>query len=150
MVTSIGRWTLTAGPEISAQIYAAIAPSSLCNCADCRVFLANPERLMPLEFKRFAATLGFNLAKPASLSHVNLEGDNVTITSGFYHLVGSSQSGADVLQLDGNAGSFHYEWITPGFGYGFGSDVSLLREEFQGYPVVQLEFQPGNAFTPSL
>jgi hypothetical protein len=140
MQRTVGRWQIDHDPELTRRCFAQVPVGSGCDCAYCRNFNVGASQFLPADFQLLAAALGVDVAKPAELLHYCRNESGLYLTGGWFHLVGSIVSGADMVQ-DSKECSF--ERLVPGFEIGFTAKVALVPEAFRSYPLIQLEFQTG-------
>jgi len=143
MQRTIARWLVDFDPDVTRRCYAQLAIGTGCGCDQCRNFDKAVEKAFPPEFRSLADALGLDIAKPAELCHWYREPSGLYVTGGWFHFVGSILVGDDVMQMSGSTGTFRFEQLVPGFEFGLGAQLALVREPFDGHPVVQLEFQTG-------
>jgi hypothetical protein len=75
------------------------------------------------------------------LSHCSRDpSTGLHITGGFFHVIGSIVSGADVLEWSGSSGSYHFGPMSPPFEFGFRSKADLVSDPFWSHSVIQLDF----------
>jgi len=59
---------------------------------------------------------------------------------GFFHFIGTIESGEDAVHREGACGTFRLERVGEYFEYGITSETALIEEAFKGHQVTQLEF----------
>ncbi|MFT3896487.1 MAG: hypothetical protein QM719_02120 [Thermomonas sp.] len=141
MIIRIARWEIEIDPVQTAACYAGTIESNPCQCDDCRNFRAAAHLAFPEAFREFASSIGIDISKPAELCHYGSAGEPCP-TSGWFHLVGTLRSGQDAwTETSPNTSLLDSE---PAFGLkgiGFTTEIALLPDSFENYPVVQLEFE---------
>jgi len=87
--------------------------------------------------------LGVDYKKPSEVYHnARLENGRHDY-GGWFHFVGTIESGADALRPTGNdpcQGTFELEPLGKDFMFGFSRCLDLVREPFRDHKLVQLEF----------
>lgn len=141
MRRTVSRWLIDHDPDATRRCYASLAFGTGCKCNQCRNFDAAAGRTFPAQFIALADALGIDPAKPAELCHWYREPSGLYVTGGWFHVVGSTVAGEDVLHWDGKNGTFRFEELVPGLEFGFSTRLELVREAFAGLPLLQLEFQ---------
>src|SRR5262245_13388705 len=116
MQRTIGRWLIDHDPELTRCCFARVPAGPGCDCAYCRNFNAGAGKPFPAEFQVLAESLGVNVQKPAELCHYCREKSGLYFTGGWYHLVGSIVSGADLVQASNECA---FERLAPQFEIGF-------------------------------
>ncbi len=81
--------------------------------------------------------MGIDHRKEAEVYHNGLLDNGLHYYGGWFHFVGSIESGADVMEP---AGTFRPEPGNDGFEMGFSRSLALVPEAFGNQPLVQLEF----------
>jgi len=137
----VGRWLIDCDPDTTRRCYAQLPVGTGCSCQQCRNFDAAAGRTFPPEFVRLLDTLGVDPTKPAELCHWCREPSGLYLTGGWFHLVGSIVAGEDVVELVDNVGLVRFEELVPGLKFGFSSYLALVREVFEGLPLIQLKFE---------
>lgn len=138
---TVARWLIDHDPDVTRRCYAPLAVGTGCKCNQCRNFDAAVGRTFPPAFVALANDLGIDTTKPAELCHWCSEPSGLHLTGGWFHLVGTIVTGDDVIQWDGNSGTFRFEQLVPGLEFGLSVRLALVREAFARLPLVQLEFQ---------
>src|SRR4051794_34133970 len=94
----VARWLIDHDPGATLQCFARLRPGTGCTCDECRNFDAAVGRTFPDDFVTLALSLGVDPTKPSELAHYCREASGLHLTCGWFHLVGSIVSGADVLK----------------------------------------------------
>ena len=97
----------------------------------------------PRDFREIAEALGIDLSKPAELCHYGLPATPVRLTGGWFHVVGSMESGRDAWKGDGppsSARTADFEKLASGAEFGVHSDAQLVADVFKDAPLIQIEF----------
>lgn len=137
----VGRWLIDCDPDTTRRCYAQLPVGTGCSCQQCRNFDAAAGRTFPPEFVRLLDTLGVDPTKPAELCHWCREPSGLYLTGGWFHLVGSIVAGKDLVEWVNNVGLMRFEELVPGLKFGFSSYLALVREVFEGLPLIQLKFE---------
>ncbi len=142
-IANIGRWKIRFDREATRTAYSGVLQGSpeSCGCEDCLNLAAVRLQAYPLEVIAIFKQLGIDYTKEAETWRVYREESGLHLYSGFFHFVGSIESGKDAIVFTNQTGTYDLEKIGDYFGYGFTSNVSLLPKSFAGKEVVQLEFQ---------
>lgn len=136
----IGRWCIRFDPDLTRELYALCAGVD-CECSDCANFLAAGELAFSPPFVQLLRQLGVDPGKPAELCHYGSSGDPMP-TQGWFHIVGHIESGRDAWrQVGENAYNLDPEPFAGMTGIGFSSRLSQVPEPFEGYGLIQLEFE---------
>lgn len=139
--TKIARWVLEYDVETTLRYYTQRPIGSGCDCLDCRNFQAGGKQFYPTEFQTLADDLGIDLAKPVDLMHFGRDpSTGLHMSGGFFHVIGSIVSGADVMEWSGSSGSYRFEPMDPPFEFGFGSKADLVSDPFRSHSVMQITF----------
>jgi hypothetical protein len=139
VIARIGRWEIDCDPLQTAACYAKDVEWTPCECTDCRNFYAVSNLAFTKEFRDFANSLGIDISKPAEIWHYR-SSDESCNTNGWFHFVGTLRSEHDAW-VSPNTSQLDSE---PAFGLkdiGFTTKIALLPDSFEGYPIVQLEFE---------
>ena len=143
-IVTYGRWRLDCDTAVTRQKYAQIASGApeVCGCATCRNFAAARKQIYPTTALRLFEELGIAVGREAEVYHNCRLAPGQHRYGGWFHLVGTVVSGADASRSIGeNAWTFDLEDVNDAFKMGFTCRIGLLSKVFEGYPVVQLEFQ---------
>lgn len=141
MRQTVGRWLIEHDLETTRRCFAQVPIGTGCTCNQCRNFDQAVDRAFPAEFQLLADTLGVDVAKPVELCHYYREPSGLWLTHGWFHFVGTILSGEDVMHWRNGTGTYRFEQLVPGFEFGFGANLDLVRDEFKPHPLVQLVFQ---------
>ncbi len=142
-VVNIGRWNLKCDREETRAAYLRVpfgSPES-CGCEDCLNLAAARSQAYPPKALEIFEQLGIDCSKEAETWRMYRDESGLHHYSGFFHFIGSIESGKDVMQVVNEIGTYDFEETADCFKYGFTSDAQLLPESFTGKEVVQLEFQ---------
>lgn len=142
-VVNIGRWKLKYDAEATRQAFAGVpvgSPES-CGCAECLNFAAARERAYPPEALAVFERLGIDRRKESEIWHTHRDESGMHHYGGFFHFVGSVESGEDVAPMVNGVGTYKFESVGKNFEFGFTSGAALIPESFTGREVAQLEFQ---------
>jgi hypothetical protein len=140
---TIRRWKLQSDPDATRSAFSHLelgSPES-CGCTDCLNFAAARERAYPSEILTVFDQLGIDSHKESEIWHYCREDSGVHLYGGFFHFVGSIESGKDAKEMVDGYGTIDLEAIGEGFEFGFTSNVALVPKSFGDALVVQLEFQ---------
>ncbi len=139
-----GRWELDCDSIATNEMYRQIksgAPES-CGCGPCRNFVAARQEIYPTLVLDLFRDLGISFNREAEVYHNCRVEPGQHNYGGWFHFIGSISSGGDASrQIARNAWAFDLEKVTDRFKLGFTRRVGLLNKLFEGYPVIQLEFQ---------
>jgi len=142
-VLNIGRWKLKCDAEATRRAFSGVligSPES-CGCAECLNFAAARDRAYPPEALANFERLGVDHRKESEIWHTHRDELGLHHYGGFFHFVGSIESGEDAKRMVNGVGTFELESIAEYFEFGFTSDAALIPESFVGKEVAQLEFQ---------
>jgi hypothetical protein len=85
--------------------------------------------------------LGINHSCESEVYHLARLPTGLHLYGGWFHCVGSIQSGEDALRLtSGSGGTVDLEPVSGGFKLGFTRELGLVPESFKNLPLVQIEF----------
>ena len=142
-IANIGRWKIRFDREATRTAYSGVSLGSpeSCGCEDCLNLAEVRLQAYPPEALTIFEQLGIDYTKEAETWRVYREESGLHIYNGFFHFVGSIESGKDVIVYTNQTGTYDFEKVGDYFEYGFTSNISLLPESFAGKEVVQLEFQ---------
>ncbi len=140
---TIRRWKLQSDPDATRSAFSnrELGSPESCGCADCLNFAAARERAYPAEVLTVFNQLGIDSHKESEIWHYCREDSGLHHYGGFFHLVGSIESGKDAKEMVNGHGTFDLEPIGDAFEFGFTSNVALVPKSFGDAHVVQLEFQ---------
>jgi hypothetical protein len=141
-ISNFGRWSVKFDPEETAHRYAQLSLGNGCSCTECVNFATVGLDAFPKDFQKIADQLGIDVRKPAELCHYNKEANGLRLTGGWFHAVGSLESGADAFketEVPG-ASTADFEKLPSGAEFGFSSKVQLVANAFKGGPLVQVDF----------
>jgi hypothetical protein len=141
MQRNVARWRIDHDRPKTTQCYAQLPIGTGCDCNQCRNFDAAPGRTFPFEFTKLLETFCIDPIKPVELCHYCRESSDDYLTGGWFHLVGWIVSGEDVMFWANNSGTMRFEKLVCGVEFGFSTQLSLVREFFDGQSLLQLEFQ---------
>lgn len=142
-LVNIGRWNLRSGREATRAAYSGVpigSPES-CGCEQCLNFAASRDRAYPSEILAIFKQLGIDSHKESEIWHTHRDESGLHHYGGFFHFIGSIESGKDAKQIVNGVGAFDLESIGECFEFGFTSDAQLIPASFAGKEVAQLEFQ---------
>lgn len=146
---TFARWEIECDSAITRALYTELqsgAPEA-CGCAPCRNFAAARQEVYPTDVMRLFDQLGIAHNREAEVYHTHRLVPGRHRYGGWFHFVGRIVSGSDAakqITIKGKqveAWSFDLEKVGAEFEVGFTQRIGLLRESFEGRPVVQLEFQ---------
>ena len=142
-VVNIGRWNLKCDREATRAAYLGVPLGSLesCGCEDCLNLSAARFQAYPPEAVAIFEQLGIDCSKEAETWRFCRDELGLHNYSGFFHFIGSIESGRDAIPVVNGTGTYDLEETADCFKYGFTSHISLIPESFTGKEVVQLEFQ---------
>jgi hypothetical protein len=140
---NVGRWNLKCDREATRVAYSSVLLGSpeTCGCEDCLNLVAARNQAYPPEALAIFEQLGIDRTKEAETWRRYRDKSGLHHYGGFFHFVGSIESGKDAIEIVNEVGTFDLEKTRNYFEYGFTSNVHLLPESFAGKEVVQLEFQ---------
>jgi hypothetical protein len=135
---------LCCDPEATRRAFAAVpvgSPES-CGCGDCLNFAAARDLAYPPEIRAAFERLGIDYRKESEIWHTHRDESGLHHYGGFFHFVGSLQSGKDAEELLGSGiGTFDLEQMGQYFSFGFTSKAQLVPDSFKGSQPTQFEFQ---------
>jgi hypothetical protein len=145
VLTSIqcGRWLVSCDVEATRRAYTAVAQGSAeeCGCNTCQNFAVQRARVYPATTLALFDSLGIQPDREAEVSHFARLESGLHFYGGWFHFMGSIVSGADAAkQISENRWQSDLENETEDFSLGFTSMTHLVRKPFEGFPLVQLEF----------
>jgi hypothetical protein len=141
---TFARWQIECDPETTRKLYARVQSGSpeACGCEPYLNFAAARKQAYPVDVIRLFDSLGVADDREAEIYHTHRIAPRKHHYGGWFHFVGRIVSGADASkQITTNAWGFDLEKVSAEFELGFTHRIGLLKEPFQGHPVVQLEFQ---------
>lgn len=141
MQRTIARWVVDHDADATRRCFDRLPVGSGCTCTSCRNFDAATGRNFPPAFSELATHLGIDPTKPAELCHYGREPSGLHWMGGWFHFVGSIESGDDVLHWENGTGTFRFEELVPGMEFGLSSRLALVAEVFSDLSLIQLEFQ---------
>ncbi len=112
-----------------------------CGCEICLNLVAARSQAYPPKALEIFEQLGIDCSKEAETWRYCRGESGLHHYSGFFHFIGSIESGKDAIPVINGTGTYDLEETSDCFKYGFTSSVHLLPESFAGKEVVQLEFQ---------
>ncbi len=149
-LVEIARWTLKYDQEATRNAFSHVkggSPES-CGCADCLNFAAARDRAYASDALKIFEMLGIDSHKESEIWHTHRDESGLHHYGGFFHFVGTIESGTDAIQSvngvwpkPGFIGTYDLKSIGDDFRFGFTSHVVLVPKLFTGRPVTQLEFQ---------
>jgi hypothetical protein len=142
-VLNIGRWNLRCDRKATQAAYSGVhqgSPES-CSCKHCLNFVSARNLAYPPEALAIFEQLGIDSRKESEIWHTYRDESGVHHYGGFFHFIGSIESGADAKQITSGVSTFDLESIGEYFEFGFTSDAQLIPESFVDQRVTQLEFQ---------
>lgn len=142
-VANIGRWKIRFDREATRTAYSGVSLGSpeSCGCEDCLNLAPARPQAYSLEAMKIFEQLGIDYTKEAETWRVYREESGLHHYSGFFHFIGSIESGKDAIVFTNQTGTYDFEKIGECFECGFTSNISLLPKSFASKEVVQLEFQ---------
>lgn len=141
-IAQIGRWTIQCDPDATRQAFSRVPLGSpeACSCSDCLNFAASRVRAYPSEVLLIFDELGIDSRKESEIWHTHRDESGLHHYGGFFHFIGTIQSGRDVMVKMNGYGTYDFEGIGEYFEWGLASETALVPEPFTGFPVTQLEF----------
>ena len=142
--SEFGRWQIAFDRDETIRRYSLLPNGNGCSCTDCKNFFMVGVDAYPKDFRDIADALGIDLSKPAELCHYGAPGTTMRLTGGWFHVVGSINSGREPWKSDALKSSVKYadyEKLPSGAEFGLSSDAQLVAEAFKGAPLIQVEFQ---------
>ena len=138
----LGRWKIQCDPESTREAFSRVpfgSPES-CGCTECLNFVAARDRAYPSAALAILDRLGIDSHKESEIWHTHRDENGLHHYGGFFHFIGSIESGRDAKQKTNGHVTFDFESIGEHFEWGLTSNVALIRQSFAGAPVTQLEF----------
>lgn len=147
-IVNIGRWKIKFDREATLAAYSGVSLGSpeSCGCEDCLNLVAARSQAYAPEAMAIFEQLGIDHTKEAETWRMCREESGLHLYGGFFHFIGSIESGKDAVVFINQTGTFDLEKLGDYFEYGFTSNVHLLPESFAGKEIVQLEFQTRTAW----
>ena len=141
-VSNFGRWVVRFDREETAHRYAQLPLGAGCSCTECANFASVGLHAFPLDFQKIADELGIDVQKPAELCHYNKEPNGLRLTGGWFHAIGSMESGVDAWKETPapTAHAVDFEKLPSGAEFGFSSKAELVANAFKGASLIQVEF----------
>lgn len=140
---SFARWKLNSDVDATKQIYATLtngAPEE-CGCDPCRNFAAQRTQAYPPEVLKLLAALGIASNREAEVYHLARLPSGRHLYGGWFHFAGEVLEGRDAaMQIAENVWRPDLEIVSGPFKLGFTSKLALVPRGFQGWHLVQLEF----------
>ena len=142
-VVNIGRWKLRYDAAATREAFSGVLVGSpeACGCTECLNFASIRGCVYPPEALAIFERLGIDPRKESEIWHTHRDESGLHHYGGFFHFVGSIESGEDAKRMVNRVGTFKLEPIGEHFEYGFTSDAALIPASFAGKEVAQLEFQ---------
>ena len=137
------RWELIADPEATRNAYGHISKSGpeKCPCEPCKNFIAARERIYPPDVLDLFSKLGISFDRETEVYHMGRLESGKHLYGGWFHFVGSIQSGMDAHKPIGdNRWQVDLERVTEDFSLGFTSMIGLPEKAFEKKRLVQVEF----------
>ncbi len=134
------RWVISYDPEATRRAYEAISFGSpeQCGCTDCRNFAAAREVIYTRGVLSVLDRLGIDQRKEAEIYYGGPIGGGRHVYAGWFHFVGSIESGEDAWSPDG---MFRPDSVSDSLEIGFSRAFALVPDAFRQGPLMQLEFQ---------
>jgi len=141
-ISSVGRWVVRFDREETIRRYALLPTGTGCSCTECTNFNTAGRRAFPDDFQKIAEELGIDVQKPAELCHYSKEPTGLHLTGGWFHIVGSLESGGEAWKETTvpSTRTADFEKLSSGAGIGFSLEAQLVADAFKGAPLVQIEF----------
>src|SRR5436190_2868859 len=137
-----GRWTIQCDPEGTRVAFSLVpigSPES-CGCNDCLNFTAARDRAYPSAALAIFNQLGIDSQKESEIWHTHRDETGLHHYGGFFHFIGTIESGRDVMVKMNSYSTYDFEMIGEHFEWGLRAETALVPEAFAGGPVTQLEF----------
>jgi hypothetical protein len=142
------RWEIECDQETTRDLFSRVqsgAPET-CGCVPCRNFAAAREQLYPVDVIQLLDSLGIPHDREAEVYHTHRIRPRRHGYGGWFHFVGRIVGGLDACKQigttkDAPVWGFDLEKVSAEFKMGFTQRIGLLKEPFQGHPIVQIEFQ---------
>ena len=138
----LGRWTIQCDPEGTRVAFSLVpigSPES-CGCNDCLNFAAARDRAYPSAALAIFNQLGIDSHKESEIWHTHRDETGLHHYGGFFHFIGTIESGRDVMVKMNGYSTYDFEMIGEHFEWGLRAETALVPEAFTGGPVTQLEF----------
>ena len=141
-LSTFGRWVLKFDRDETARRYSLLPAGNGCSCTECTNFNTVGLRAFQHDFRRIAEQLGIDVQKPAELCHYSKDSTGLHLTGGWFHVIGSLQSGRDAWKETDmpSARTADFEKLASGAEIGFSPEAHLVPDVFKGASLVQLEF----------
>jgi hypothetical protein len=138
----LGRWTIQCDPEGTRVAFSLVpigSPES-CGCNDCLNFAAARDRAYSSAALAIFNQLGIDSQKESEIWHTHRDETGLHHYGGFFHFLGTIESGRDVMVKMNGYSTYDFEMIGEHFEWGLRAETALVPEAFAGGPVTQLEF----------
>jgi hypothetical protein len=138
-----GRWEINCDSESTSNAYASvlIGGPEECGCEHCLNFVAARMQVYPPSVMELFGRLGISPNREVEIYYLARLPSGRHLYGGWFHFIGSILSGADAArQVAENSWQPDLEPANENFSLGFSSRCALVRRQFAGFPLVQLEF----------
>ncbi len=141
------KWKLSVDVEATREAYSKIERGSAeeCGCQKCLNFVASRKTIYPEEVSILFDRLGVDFRKEVEVCHDGISEVGLHFYSGWFHCVGYLESPSSKVMLAEYADTQVYELVleevSQQFQIGFTENGGLYWTEFEGKPLVQIEFR---------
>ncbi len=140
------KWNLNVDVESTREAYSKIERGGAeeCGCQKCLNFVISRKIIYPEDVLILFGRLGIDFTKEVEVYHDGISKNGSHCYSGWFHCVGYLESPSSNVILAEYADTQVYELkleeISQQFQIGFTESRGLYWEEFEGKPLVQIEF----------
>jgi len=145
-ILRVGRWRVRADVQRTRKAHANLARGGAaeCGCSGCRNFEALRSQWLEGPVGRVLESLGIEPAYEVEVFHSARLASGLHLYGGWYHFVGSIESGDEAWVRDGDSDSVRvarFEPLSATLRIGLHTDIDLPRPTFDDLPLVQLDFE---------
>ena len=140
------KWKFNVDIEATREVYSKIERGSAeeCGCQKCLNFVASRKKIYPEEVLILFDRLGVDLKKEVEVCHDGVSENGLHFYSGWFHFVGYLENPTPKIMVTEYANTLVYvldlEEVSQEFRIGFTENGGLYWKEFEGKPLVQIEF----------
>ena len=141
----VGNWILQADVQRTKAAHAKLTESGAdeCSCDGCKNFVAVRAKFLEGPLGSLLDQLGISPPWEVEVYEIHRVSPGVHMYGGWFHFVGSIEPGSPVARAVESPTLTEikeFESISPKLSVWFDSNAVLVREPFEGLPLVQLEF----------
>src|ERR1700739_3434777 len=138
-----GRWEINCDAESTKRAYLSVTTGGpeKCGCEPCLNFAAARVQIYPAQVLTLFGRLGISPKREVEVYHMARLSSGKHLYGGWFHFSGSIISGSEAWkEAAENLRTPDFEEVNETFRLGFTSRLGVVREAFEGLPLVQLEF----------